>query len=239
MTEVPEEDVIAFVDGHLNSAARAAFEARLKIEPNLAARVASHRWMTRQVVAAYGPPPDERVDDAMIARLGLADDNVTMLADHRRRRKQQRMTWAVRISAIAASLVLGIFAGQRLPAPQGLLNTDDQGQIIAGRELADGLSNQLAGASGPVRIGISFRTDGGICRTFSTAHGVSGLGCRVGESWVVPMVATAGSPNKPTTEYQLAGGNVAPSVMAEVDHRIVGRPLSVAEERTLKADGWR
>ena len=52
MTEISEEEVVAFVDDRLSREEKAAFEARLASDPALAKRVASHRWMAQQIEAA-------------------------------------------------------------------------------------------------------------------------------------------------------------------------------------------
>lgn len=237
MTDISEEEVVAFVDGRLSREDEAAFEARMVSDPTLAARVASHRWMTQQIVAAYGTPPGDEVDDALLDRLGLAaNDNVVLMKDRRRR-------WfasAAVAGALAASLALGVGLGRTVFVPDAMFHSDRGNQLSAGTMLAEGLSNNLAGQkAGPVRIGISFHTANGICRTFSIADGPSGLGCRSGAKWIVPVVAAPAAPVGPSQEYRLAGGSVSPSVMAEVDRRIVGEPLSPADEKRVKANDWR
>ena len=72
----------------------------------------------------------------------------------------------------------------------------------------------------------------------STENGMSGLGCREDGQWAVPIVVSGSSQPEGTAEYSLAGGSVAPPVMAEVDRRMIGEPLSPAEENTLKDKGW-
>lgn len=237
MTEISEEEVVAFVDGRLGHEDKAAFEVRLASDPTLARRVASHRWMAQQIVAAYGTPPSDKVDDALLGRLGLAAaGNVVTMTDRRRR----SFAPAALAGALAASMALGIGLGRNVFVPDTMFRNDHGNQLTAGTMLADGLTNNLAGQqSGPVHIGISFHTADGICRTFSVVGGPSGLGCREGAKWVVPIVASPAAPAGPSQEYQLAGGNVAPSVMAEVDRRIAGEPLSPADEKRVRAAGWR
>ncbi|MCW6536982.1 anti-sigma factor family protein [Sphingomonas lycopersici] len=236
MTKISEEKVVAFVDDRLSREDRIAFEARLADDPALAARVASHRWIAQQIVAAYGTPPGDEVPAPLLDRLGLAaTDNVIAMQDRRRR----WLVPAALAGALAASLTLGIGLGRSVFGPDALVHGDRSNQLTAGAVLADGLSNNLAGQqSGPVRIGISFRTAQGICRTFSIADGPSGLGCRQGSAWTVPVVVAPEAPVGPLQEYQLAAGSIAPSVMAEVDRRITGEPLSPSEERQLRAKGW-
>ncbi|MBV1692300.1 hypothetical protein KRR38_32735 [Novosphingobium sp. G106] len=239
MSDPVEETVIAYVDGCMDGEAVAAFEAKLAEDPVLAERVSSHRWMARQIVAAYGPPPEEGVDETLIARLGLGNDSVAVIPGFVHLTARRGVVWTARFAALAASLVVGIFVGQRLLMPDTSLIPGPDGQVTASGVLATGLSNQLAGEQGAVLIGVSFRTATGICRTFRTTQGLSGLGCREGAQWRLPVIVSAVSAQKAPTEYQLASGEIPSQVMAEVDRRIKGEPLTKAEETRLKAVGWR
>lgn len=239
MNEVPDETVVLFVDGCMAGEALIAFEARLAKDPLLAERVATHRWIARQIATAHGAPPETAFDKSHIARLGLSDDNVFTISDGSRSLARRRMVWGTAIGSIAASLVVGIFVGQAMFTPGTAMITNTGGRPFASGVLADGLSKQLAGDAGAVRIGVSFRTQNGICRTFRTAQGVSGLGCREGRHWLVPVMTTNSVGPATTTEYRLAGGDVAPSVMTEVDRRIVGGPLTTSQEAQLRTTGWR
>ncbi len=239
MSSESDEDVVAYVDGRLEGKARAEFEARLANDPALAARVAAHGWMSRQIVAAFGVAPGDEVDEAELARLGLATGNVVELARQPSRAIRRPVLAAILGGAIAASLAAGVFLDRTLrETGAGMLQTDGTGQVIARGELAESLSSHLSGAPGAVRIGLSFRTAHTVCRTFSTAQGLSGLGCRSGHQWTVPIVSAAHGDTQAPAEYRLAGGDVAPSVMSEVDKRMVGEPLSPTDEKALMAKGW-
>lgn len=238
MTEISDIDVIAYVDGRLEGSVRAEFEDRIRSDPALAERVAAHRWMTEQIVSAFGPPPGDEIDPALVARLGLAQENVVPLAAPAPPRTRRTLLGFLTSGAIAASLVVGVFIGRWAhPAPAPWLRSGSDARVLADGALAEGLSASLAGQSGMVRIGMSFRTAQGICRTFSTGTGLSGLGCRQGSEWVVPIVVTSAAVAD-GGDYRLAAGDVAPAVMTEVDRRIVGDPLGRAEEARLRTKGW-
>jgi hypothetical protein len=128
--------------------------------------------------------------------------------------------------------------GQSMLAPANGVILGSSGKLIASGELSERLSNQLTGEQGPVQIGVSFNAENGVCRTFHFKQGASGLGCREGGHWIVPIVVTDNpNPNGPT-EYSLASGNIAPAVMAEVDRRIKGDPFTAAQEEQLRSNGW-
>lgn len=239
MSKTSDEEIVAYVDGQLDDAACAAFEARLAQEPELARQVAAHRWMARQISAAFGAPSEDRINEADLARLGLFAGDVVRLPARRLPSAHRSTFAAVLTGAIAASLVVGVAIDRMLLKPdRQLLETTRASQLVAQGELADSLSNQLSGAPGAIRIGISFRTAHAVCRTFSTSNGLSGLGCRRGTQWVVPTLASEPTDPQNAAEYRLAGGEVAPSVMAEVDRRMVGDPISPAAEKTLMANHW-
>lgn len=239
MKEVSDEAVIQFVDGRMAGEELAAFEARLAQDPALAERVSAHRWITRQIVAAYGLPPEVAFDQAYLARLGLTGDNVVPISGYRKVPAARVVSWSARIGALAASLVIGVMVGQSMLAPPSGIILDSSGQLAASGVLSDRLSDQLAGEQGPVRIGVSFRAKNAVCRTFHVQQGASGLGCRQGGRWIVPIVVTDDANQNGATEYALAGGDTAPSVMAEVDRRIMGEPLTAEQETKFRAAGWR
>lgn len=239
MSKIPDDDVIAYVDGCLQGSERAAFEASLRENPELAEQVAAHRWIARQIVAAFGEPPRDEVDDADLARLGLSEGNVVEFAARRRHTTRRSVFAASLSSAIAASLVAGVFLDRMISEPDvGILQADSTGRVVARGELAENLSDRLSGVPGEVRIGLTFRTAQTVCRTFATPQGLSGLGCREDGQWLVPIVTTSRADTQRKTEYRLAGGDVAPFVMAEVDRLIVGEPLSPTQEKALMATGW-
>ncbi|WP_338468448.1 hypothetical protein RXV95_07830 [Novosphingobium sp. ZN18A2] len=239
MTSAADADVIAYVDGRLEGAARDTFEARLANDPALVRQVAAHRWMSRQIVAAFGVPPGDEIDESELARLGLSTGNVVDLAGRSRHAVRRSVFGAIAAGALAAGLVAGVLLDRTIDRPDaGMLQADGNGRVFAQGELADSLSHRLSGEPGPVKIGLSFRTAQGICRTFSTPRGLSGIGCREGNGWSVPIVSAPQRPAQESGEYRLAGGAVAPAVMARVDTSIVGDPLAPAQEKALIARDW-
>lgn len=238
MTRFPDEAVIAYVDNRMVDEERAAFDRALRVDKSLADRVAAHAWMTRQITAAFGPPPTAEADDLLIDWLNPDRGKVIPLATGHRRSVRRGFAMAALSGAIAASLAFGVLIGRGTPSLDSMLILDRSGKIAARGLLAEGLSNRLSGEQGPVRIGITFHTAGEICRTFSTAGGTSGLACRQGSGWSVPLVANAGSETAGSGEYRLAGEAVSPEVMAQVDRLIVGAPLSPKEEAGLRDRGW-
>src|SRR3546814_16852644 len=98
-----------------------------------------------------------------------------------------------RWGAIAAALVVGLFAGQLvdMPGGGGNLVKGSDGNLVASGKLAAALDSQLASDNpqalgSPVRIGLTFvGGGGGYCRTFSAvrADSLSGIACRLAGAW--------------------------------------------------------
>src|SRR5581483_10390293 len=62
-----DETLMAYADGELDAAERAAIERALDSDPALAARVAQHQALRSDVFAAFAPILDEPVPPALTA----------------------------------------------------------------------------------------------------------------------------------------------------------------------------
>ena len=110
-----DEIVMAYVDGELGDATRAALELAMTTDPDLAQRVARHRELRRRVQGAFDPVLAEPVPERLLAAANGAavnarDDNIIAL----KRLPARRWTWP-QWGAIAASLVVGVLIAQLLP----------------------------------------------------------------------------------------------------------------------------
>lgn len=240
MSRYTDEQIIAFVDGCLPEAERQALEADRAADPELARQIARHGLLRQQIAAAYGPPPADRIDDAMLARLGLAAPAIVDLGEARARRADHR--WVGRLAwagSLAASLAVGLLLGRTALPDTPPVSVDPAGTMVAGPILASALDTHLAGQDGPVRIGLSFRTGAGLCRTFIMAGTGTGLACHEPGRWIVPVLVEDKQRTEAGGDYRLAGGEVPPVVMAEVDRRIVGEPLTPQQEAQARTAGWR
>jgi hypothetical protein len=223
-----EERLIAYVDGELDAADRAAFEAEMAADPQLAANADLHRRLAGRLAAAYAPILDEPVPAHLAVMVSSANHN----ADGRARLGPP--AWA----AMAACLVVGVLAG-RLAWPQPGLLVSRGGALIARGELAEALSRQLAAEPGAVKVGVSFQTaDGRYCRTFTSPRDrLAGLACRKDGAWVTE-VATAFRAGA-TPDYRTAGVDTPPAVLTTMDRLIAGPPLDAEQERAARERGWR
>jgi hypothetical protein len=143
--------------------------------------------------------------------------------------------------ALAASLAVGVLAGVLGSGWFGtggdLVRTPD-GELAASGRLAKALDRRLAqqGADGDLRIGMSFVSQaGGYCRTFALG-GSSGLACRAGAGWRIPVLADAPGHSG---EYRQAAGELPPAVLDAIDARIAGSTLDAVAERAAREAGWK
>jgi anti-sigma factor RsiW len=183
-----DETLMAYADGELDAAARAAVEAAIAADAALAQRVARHRELRERLHAAFDPVLSEPLPERLLASARGAPRTGDVMP--LRARSAPRGSWP-QWAAIAASLVIGVLSGALLPHPGAESGpiVARNGQMLASGVLASALSRQLASTQPPnaaVRIGVSFRTrDGVYCRTFvlEDAAALAGLACHERAAW--------------------------------------------------------
>lgn len=228
MTASPET-VAAYVDGELPLSARAAFEAAMAADPALAAEVARQRRLRERLTAAYEPVLAEPVP--------LALTLAAQAANQRRGAGLRAPAWAGAAAGLVVGIAVGLAGGLAVRPAEGPL-ANRHGALVAQGGLASALTTQLAADSGPVRVGLTFRTAaGGYCRTFQMdAERLAGVACRDGRAWTARAVS-AWAPAA-ATPYSAAASETPPAVLAAVDGLIAGRPLDAAAERAARDAGW-
>jgi len=238
MNRPTDEEIVAYVDDALPADARAAFEARMADDPTLVEEVARHRDTVARVRAAYPAAEEKSFDTQALAALGLGDAEVVDMSAAREARRAGKGSPLIWSGAIAAALVGGILIG-RITTPAADIVAARQGQLVAAASLEKALDEQPDGGNGAIRIGTSFRTAAGYCRTFLRADGYAGLGCREDDGWVIPAVVKSRNAEPHSADFRLAGDDFPPALMAEVDARIVGAPLSPAQVDQARRAKWR
>ncbi|WP_166040671.1 anti-sigma factor [Sphingosinicella sp. YJ22] len=228
--EWDDELVAAYADGELHSLIQDRFEEALQRDDALRARVEREKMLRARLGGHFDPVLDEPVPDAlrgMLAPRPAAD--VVSLDAHRRRPDR---AWVP--TAIAASLVVGLFGGQYLASGGGISTLP-----AAGGDLAQALDTQLASApatAGATRIGTTFRDgEGRLCRTFDGAD-VAGFACRDGRAWRIEMLAPGSGAQ--ASGYQQASSGAMLALQA-AQERMAGEPLGEEEERRVRDAGWR
>ena len=236
---IDDEKLIAFADGELGPGDRAAVEAALAADPELRTRLARQERLRALVSGHYAPVADEPVPDRLTALLTPPAEIVDLAARREARQARTRPLWQ-NFAALAATLVLGLFAGRTLlPGTAGPVGLDE-GVLVAQGGLAEALETQLASsqaADAQTRIGVSFAAaDGRLCRTFASAA-ASGLACRDADHW--RLVTVAGGQAAPSGEIRQAASATDPLVLEAAQAMMAGEPLDEAGERRARARGWR
>jgi len=260
---IPEERLMAYADGEVDAAERAAIEAAMKADPALARRVEQHRALRARLGGAFNAVLDEPVPDRLLSAVRNAptttdgDASVTDLGRARAARAdaaadsaRKRSKWTgAQWAAIAASLVVGAIIGHfALQSSELGPIAQRDGHLVAQASLEQALSTQLASEqsdSGPVHIGVSFKNKGGeYCRTFVVQQGasaisaLSGLACRQGGAWDVRTLARASVSAGSEGGYRPAGSELPPSVRAALEDQIDGEPLDATSEAQARTNGW-
>lgn len=246
MRRIDDETLMAFVDGELPPEQRAEVEAAIAADPQLRSAVERQRRLRVAVSDVFAPTAAEPLPEALLAAVRGEQRPVQVIdlaAERARRHREpaeiQRPAWHS-WGAIAATLVVGIIAGQMAdlgPTPQ---ITARDGALVAQGRLATALDEQLASrpADGPVRVGLSFRDKrGSYCRTFTEADGLSGIACREGDSWGVRMAVASGAAR--SGAYRMASSETPPAILAAVGEMIAGDTLDATQEKTARDAGWR
>jgi anti-sigma factor RsiW len=225
-----DDTLMAYADGELDPAERAAIEQAMRADPAIAAAVARHRALRADVAAAFAGILDEPVP----ARLQPPAPVVSLAVERDKRRRWSWPEWG----ALAATLVVGVLAGRMIPGGGGPAIAGNGNQVVAQGELAAALDRQVGGkAEGAVKVGVSFAArDGAYCRGF-VMGAAAGLACREGGQWKIPVLAEA--EKEAAGGYRQAGSALPPAVLDAIDARIADKPLDAAGEEAARARGWR
>jgi hypothetical protein len=234
MTEnglITPEQIVAFVDGELDDAARAEVEAAAQADAVVAADIAAHRRLRAQLAAAFGPIADEPVPEALLrAAAPPAEAEVIAFKPRYVFTRPQMM----QAGAMAACLIAGVLLSLAFTGPRGDFAPTSSGLVARGA-LEQALTKQLAAddtAAGRPRIGMTFRNDeGSLCRTFTTTAN-EGLACHQAGDWRIEVATRAAA----SPEFAQAA---SPLLIQAVEAHIAGEPFDAAAEKQARDKGWR
>jgi hypothetical protein len=252
---IPEETLMAYVDGELDPAARAQVEAAMRDDPQIEKYVEQQRALRAKIQHAYAADLAEAVPERLVAaahgRGPVSDPHVVDLGQARAASESKSLPLRWRqpqwrpIVSMAASLLIGIgvgFLAWRNSDSNMIQNA--HGALVAGGPLAQGLSSQLAGDRSPasaVEIGLSFLAKSGdYCRTFAIVGKASsaGLACRHAQRWEVRALAQSGAVKDDGSEYRTASSSLPPAIATAVEEQISGEPLDRTGEIAAREQGW-
>lgn len=226
---ISDDMLMAYADGELEPQERARLDAALAQDESLRQRLAAHQSLRARVSAAFDGALAEPVPEALTQ--AVAPPSAAIIDLSARRVRWSMREWGAMAASIAAGLVVGVGL---VSQPRPLIATD-AGALMARGALAQALETQLAADDAElVRIGLSFRDDGGAyCRSFDLieAH-ASGLACRTEHGWRIAMTA-----DNPQTEIRTASASAA--IYAAIEARIQGEPLDAEAEAKARSAGWR
>lgn len=237
---IEDELLVAYADGECGEADRAKVEQALANDPALRERLEQHRRLAARLNARYGPVAEAPVPDRLADLLRKQQaDVIDFVAAREAKETRRRLPGWGNWGAIAASLAVGVLAGQLALPDRGGLVESKQGALIARGELAEALDVQLASAqpdAAKVRIGVSFRDRAGhYCRSFQ-AEALSGIGCRSADGWVLPITQSIEGA-APNGGYRQAGSGDG-LVMEAATAMMQGDPLDPETERKVRDKGW-
>lgn len=241
---IDEEKFFAWLDGELAPDEAARVEAAVAADPELSKKAAEHRAMTAGLRGAFGALEAQLVPERLQhAVCGGTSTKVVDFVQARAVRERRFQPLWVQAAALAATLAVGVFAGNLLTGSLFGGGSSDPiqaegGRLVASADLENALYVRLASApagEGP-RIGLTFRDKGGaICRTFED-QSASGFACRESGDWRIRSLFQA--PEGQATDYRMASG-ANPQLMEAVDAAIDGEPFDAAQEKAAAERGWR
>ena len=240
-----DETVMAYVDGELDDATRAALEVAMTTDTDLAERIARERRLLARLHSEFDPVLREPMPERLLAAANATSAKARTGNIIRLKRIPGREWSWPQWSAIAASLILGVLIAPLLrhEPSEGALGIRD-GKVLASGALAHALSEQLAGnqvADAPVHVGVSFLSrNGDYCRTFTLREKstIAGLACREGGGWRLAAMAAMDRATSGSGEYQPAASSLPPAIEQSVDELIVGDPLDAKAEAAARGNGW-
>ncbi len=251
---ISDETLMAYADGELDAAERAAVESAMREDPQIEMRISQHRALRERVHSAYSAELSEAVPERLLtATRGAAAAPGTQVASlnearaamqRASRARPRRPQWRT-AGAIAASVIVGVSLGfiiwGRTESP---LMRSAGGALVARGQLARALSEQLAAEqtrASAVQIGLSFLGKSGeYCRTFALTGTVSpsGLACRHGEEWRIQALSQGPDRAAGDSDYRPAGSAMSASILKLVEAQVAGEPLDQAGERAARQRDW-
>jgi hypothetical protein len=236
MMAIDDEKLMAFADGELGPAERESVEQALSADPTLREKLAQQQRLRATLSDHYGPVAAEEVPEQLLAMLGVSGEKHDVASLSAEREKRRRPLWR-NLGAIAASLAVGLIAGQLIPLQRDGPFSVEDGALIAQGDLAEALDTELASArrpGAPARIGVSFADrQGRFCRSFD-APAFAGLACHQDGDWRIMMTAPTDAATE--TQYRQAGSSL---VMRAAQEMMAGAPLDAEAERAAMKADWR
>ena len=260
MTDMPvdrAERIGRYIDGEMDGDERAAFEAELVVDPELAEAVALLSGNDERLRAAFALP----VDDALLARLGLADSgaapqrdsaSVIDLAAARAERaartesraenagglrRHWRWTGGLAMAAtVALAVALPLWRG-------GSTDPASSAAFQLAMETAPSRSGRALAGGSTVAPQLSFADRSGrYCREYvlTGATDARGIACRAETGgWRVEAQVDGSGAVDSGGGIRTAAGQDSGGLDAAYDRLGASDPFDLTKENALRANGWR
>jgi hypothetical protein len=240
-----DETVMAYADGELDEATRAAIGAAIEQDPELARRVQRHRELKASVFGAYATvaaqPVPERLLQAARQPADAATRSGKVVPFPARAARPPSPPWRAREwTAMAASLVVGVLLSWRFLSPASEPDlVASGGSLVARGALAAALNDQLAseqGGEAGVLIGLTFPSTEGYCRSFVVrSSGTAGLACHADGEWRVPATSAV---DLQQGEFRMVDTDLPAAILQAIESRRAGDVLDAEGERAARDEGW-
>ncbi len=251
-----DEQIAGWIDGALPPEAAARFEARLASDPELARQVAAWQRNDDLLRGAFDAPMAQEVDNALLARMGLAAaapapaaQSASVIDLPNRQAKAAaandnpaRWRWALPLGgALAAGLALAVI----LTGPPPLLGTGGNADTMFAEamERLPSRGEQALPDGSRVSPVLSFAAaDGRFCREFSIIGGAKlggGIACKGSSGWKVEARSAAAAATVDPEQITMAAGPDGSALDAAYARLGASDPLSIDAERQLIASGWK
>lgn len=246
MTELTNEDIMAYVDGELDEETRGRITLTALRDPDVAERIAAQRALRDRLSAhfapiAQAPAPAEwaqRIRQEAAPETPRVAEVIDLAAARAARKASPAAHGKAWVSAaMAACLAIGVFAGTQWHGRDSGPIIVKDGVLVASGALGHALNTQLASTepSGSIRMLGTFRREAGdLCRVFS-GKDASGIACHDKGQWQLQHVLPGSQPS--TSDYRQAGSADA-ALMGLAQSMAQGDPLSAQQEQAAKAKGW-
>ncbi len=237
----PSEMIAAYLDGTMEGAALAAFEAELEQDETLAEEVARFAANDDLLRAAFDAPMQESVDAAMLERMGLgsvkADDQSlpsTPLAANDNPPFWKRWQWPVG-GAIAASIAL-IAVLQSGQVPRG------ESEFATALDSAPSATVVQLASGSSITPRLTFTaSDGRYCREYlqtGEAGSETGIACRGDGGWQIEATTRGGEALPGSGGIVAASGENPVGLDAAYARLGASDPLNAETERSLIKRKW-
>lgn len=232
MTDETEEKLAAFLDGAMDEAEAAEFEARLSSDPELAAR--AERWLAndRRIAAAFAPLAIEPVSPDLLRTMGLGEPKAAIVApvaanDNSPWWRRHALPLGGALAASLAAILLLTPRGNEGPR-RDLSFALETGRSLSPVRLADGST---------VTPTLTVKAaDGRWCREYRQASSV-GIACREAGHWRVEAQGTGSGPAD-GSEIAVASGADGSALDAGFARLRASDPVDGKVEADLIAKGW-